>query len=250
MLQEERFNRILSELSEKGAVKVSELAELMHTSESTIRRDINGLSSHGRLKKVFGGAVPVEKNIVTHEREIASKNKENLEEKTAIVKYAASLIEDDEFVFLDCGSTIEKMADFIENDSVIYVTNSITVMKKLSDKGFITYLTGGRLKNATQALVGTEALHFLSGFNFSRSFIGAAGIDIKRGYSTPGIEEASIKRMVMDNSTESYILADGSKFGIVSSVSFGSVEKGTIITDFLPDSEYRRFTRITEVMNK
>ena len=65
MLHEERHNHILSEIAVKGAVKVAALAKMLNTSESTIRRDIIELDDQGKLKKVFGGAVALEKTVKT-----------------------------------------------------------------------------------------------------------------------------------------------------------------------------------------
>ena len=73
MLQEERFNKILEELAENGAVKNIELSRKLNVSESTIRRDINELDELGELKKVFGGAVGIKKHVNTREEDIVTK---------------------------------------------------------------------------------------------------------------------------------------------------------------------------------
>ncbi|MBQ1454143.1 MAG: DeoR/GlpR transcriptional regulator, partial [Ruminococcus sp.] len=59
MLTQERYQSILSTVNERGAVTVSELAELLGISESTVRRDLTALDELGKLKKVFGGATSI-----------------------------------------------------------------------------------------------------------------------------------------------------------------------------------------------
>ena len=188
MLHEERHNHILSEIAVKGAVKVKVLAEMLNTSESTIRRDIIELDEQGKLKKVFGGAVALERSVKTVAEDMVSKANVRVKEKESIAKYAASLITDNDFVFIDAGTTTERMIDFIDNQTVTYVTNGITHGKKLSERGLKVYITGGKLKTSTWSIVGVEAVSFLNKCNFTKCFMGANGIDPVRGFTTPNMD--------------------------------------------------------------
>lgn len=250
MLQEERFDCILSEISSRGAVKVSQLASMMNISESTIRRDINELDAEGKLRKVFGGAVPTDKSILTVDLDVKAKSSEHVAEKEGIAKYAASLIEDNDVVFLDAGTTTEKMIDYLFNKSVVYVTNSIINVQKLAKKGLNAYITGGHLKLNTQALVGPPALTLINSFNFTKSFLGANGVDVSKGYTTPSMDEAAIKRAIVDNTQQVFVLADSSKFGLISAVTFAPIEKAIVITDALENSEYHKYTSVWEVCDR
>ena len=60
MLTEKRFEEILKLLDEKKSITVTEIKEMLNTSESTIRRDLTALDRAGKLVKVFGGAVAVD----------------------------------------------------------------------------------------------------------------------------------------------------------------------------------------------
>ena len=117
MLQDERHSRILGKLKKNGSVKVTVLARELNTSESTIRRDINELDSKGRLRKVFGGAVAIKGDIDSIERDVAQRNQINVEEKEEIARYAASLISDRDFVYIDAGTTTERMIEYYESFS-------------------------------------------------------------------------------------------------------------------------------------
>jgi DeoR family fructose operon transcriptional repressor len=246
MLHEERHNHILSEIAVKGAVKVTELAKALGTSESTIRRDITELAEQGRLRKVFGGAVALERSVKTVAEHMKSKANVRVKEKDSIARYAASLLSDNDFVFIDAGTTTEKMIDYIDNPTVTFVTNGITHGKKLSEKGLKVYMTGGKLKPDTWSIVGIEAVSFLNKCNFTKCFMGANGIDPERGFTTPNMDEALLKAEAMKRAENVYILADGSKFGCISAASFGKLEDACVITDKLIEQDFRRYTIVKE----
>jgi DeoR family fructose operon transcriptional repressor len=249
MLAEERSQRILSALQHKSAISVTELAELLQTSESTIRRDINTMAEAGKLKKIYGGAAAVTAEpIYTDEPDMPTKSQLNVEEKTQIAQYAAQTIHDGDFVFLDAGTTTLLLADFIENTKAVYVTNGIMHAKKLTQKGCTVYVTGGQLKLATEAIIGTESVHSIQKYNFNKAFLGANGIDPECGYTTPDINEMLIKSEVVRRSYVSFILADHTKFGKVSAVTFANLNQACIITGRLPDPKYAELTPVKEVL--
>lgn len=246
MLQQERFDRILERLNFGGSVKVAQLSAELNVSESTVRRDISQLDRQGRLRKVFGGAVSVQRLIRTVEEDMATKSEVRVREKLYIAKRAAELIEDGDFVFIDAGSTTENMLDFIGDCCATYVTNGVTHGRRLAQRGFRVYMTGGFIKGTTLSLVGAEAVGFIDRCNFTKCFMGADGIDVQRGYSTPDLDEALLKAEVIRRSSAAYILADGSKFGAVSAVSFADIEQARVITDRLKDSSFKKYTQIEE----
>lgn len=246
MLQEERYEKILEKLAEKGVVKSMELSEMLNVSESTIRRDINELRDMGKLKKVFGGAVPVKKNIHTEEEDITSKAAVHVAEKDAIGKYAAGLIKDNDLVFIDAGTTTERMLDHLDNRTAIYMTNGITHAKILAQRGFKVNVIGGTVKAATLAIVGITAVKAIENFNFTKCFIGANGIDLEKGITTPDPDEAMIKNEVIKHSSEAYILADSSKFDQIFAVTFAKPDEACIITDKLINSLYKKQGSVRE----
>ena len=128
MLAQERFERILEILREKQSVTVVELTEKLNTSESTIRRDLTELNRQGLLIKVHGGATAI-KSVLSREEEVITKSKKHQEEKRKIAKYAASLINKEDIVYLDAGTTTEMMLDYLKEYDVIYVTNGIDLKR-------------------------------------------------------------------------------------------------------------------------
>lgn len=137
MLQNERQEKIIKKLKKNNTVKVVDLAKEMAISESTIRRDINELDRKGKLKKVFGGAISINRDINFAETDVAQRTLINTKEKEMIARYAASLIKDNDFVYIDAGTTTEKMIDYLDKRNVTYITNGITHAKKLIQKGWM-----------------------------------------------------------------------------------------------------------------
>ena len=119
MLAEERYNEILRLVNEKKTVTVQELTEVLDTSESTIRRDLTTLHKKGSLIKVHGGATALSVEGMTRDASLTVRRDMNIEEKVAIAKYAAALIEKDDFVYLDAGSSVDLMIDYIVEQEAI-----------------------------------------------------------------------------------------------------------------------------------
>lgn len=239
MLTEQRYQQILALLDEKKSVTVAEIRDLLDVSESTARRDITALHNAGKLVKVFGGAVAAEQNFQTKEYTVAQKVDINREEKKLIARYAASLMEPEDFVYIDAGTTTGYMLDYIEETTVRFVTNAVAHAQKLAAKGLRVFLTGGELKSSTEAVVGNQAMETLRTYHFTKGFFGADGISHRGGFTTPDINEAVVKRTAMEQCEAVYVLADHSKFGGISSVTFAGFERAEILTDSCPES-YRQ----------
>lgn len=248
MLTEERYSIILETVNKQRSVKLSDLCVLLDTSESTIRRDLNALAEKGMLTKVHGGAIALDDSFTFIEHNVEEKSKLFAVEKEAIAKFAASLVSNDDFVFLDAGTTTEKMIDYLPERNATFVTNGLIHAKKLAQRGFKVFIPAGEIKPTTEAIVGAECVLALQNYNFTKCFLGVNGISLSGGFSTPDKNEASIKTAVLNNSQKIYILADHSKFDKVTSVTFASLNRGKIITDKLEDRKYLNKASIKEVL--
>lgn len=246
MLTEERFGKILAILEEEGSATVSHLMEILDASESTIRRDLNALDAKGKLIKVHGGAMVKDSVYHTRDDEFDLRKERNVEEKVAIAKYAASFIQGGDVVYLDAGTTISLMIDSAIHQDAVYVTNAVGHAQKLSSLGCTVYLLGGEFKGTTDAIVGEEAVVSLEKYNFTKGFFGTNGITSKQGFTTPELKEALIKQKAMEHTKDVYVLADASKFGEISTVTFGRLEEANVITDTIP-KDFKKYRNIWEV---
>ncbi len=247
MLTEERFAKILSILESMGSVTVQQLMTELEASESTIRRDLNTLDAEGKLTKVHGGAILKNGMYSTRDDEVLTRKEKNKEAKRKIAKYAAALIKPGDFVYLDAGTTTELMIDYMEYQQVTFVTNAISHAKKLAERGFTVYLLGGEFKAITEAIVGEEAVTTLEKYNFTKGFWGTNGVSVQKGFTTPELKEAMVKKKSMENCPECYILADESKWNQISSITFAAFEEATVITTHLEQGAFQNYKNVIEV---
>ena len=231
MLAEQRYEAILKILDERQSVTLPELKALLHTSESTIRRDLTALHRMGKLVKVFGGAVSAEWNYSTEEPVVTDREQVHIEAKQKIGSYAATLVRPNSLVYLDAGTTTNCVIDHLTEASAIYVTNGIKHASRLSAQGFRVILIGGEIKQVTEAVIGHEALHQLQKYNFSMGFFGSNGITHREGFTTPDPREAAIKEEAMNRCQQRYVLCDSSKFGQITPVTFSPFGRATILTE-------------------
>ena len=103
------------------------------------------------------------------------------------------------------------------------------------------------IDEVTEAIVGEEAVSSVEKYNFTKGFWGANGISMQRGFSTPELKEALVKKRSMENCRECYILADDSKFNQISSVTFAPFESAKVITTGLTKPAYRKCKNVIEV---
>ena len=244
MLSEQRYALILEVLEKKRSITVNELTELLNISESTARRDITALDKAGRLVKVFGGAIALEDSVLSSEPTVAQKTEVQIEEKKRIAKYAASLIEPKDFVYLDAGTTTGYMIEYLEERSATFVTNAVAHAQRLAAEGVRVFMIGGELKSSTEAIIGSEAVMALKNYHFTKGFFGTNGISKVHGFTTPDINEALVKKTAMNQCKRVYVLEDYSKYNVISSVTFSELKGRNILSDQIPEE----FTDMPEIV--
>ncbi|GAA0318363.1 DeoR/GlpR family DNA-binding transcription regulator [Bacillus carboniphilus] len=245
MLTPDRHRIILNLLKDKGVVKLQEFVEATSSSESTIRRDLSQLEHEQKLKRVHGGASLLHQKGI--EQSISEKSSQRLKEKEIIAKYAASLIEDGDCIYLDAGTTTLQMIPFIKAQHIKVVTNGLTHLDALIEQGIDTYLIGGYIKRTTKALVGSGALAGLSSYRFDKSFIGVNGIHEDYGYTTPDPEEAAVKQLAMKGSRDAFVLADSSKFQEVTFSKIADIKDAIILTDSIEEESLTSYFKKTTI---
>ncbi|MBS4913047.1 MAG: DeoR/GlpR transcriptional regulator [Veillonella sp.] len=247
MLSEERQARILELVNKHRTITVQELTDALDSSPATIRRDLTTLHKQGLLQKVHGGAVSNESSYATTEPDFNTKSTLFRDEKTAIAKAAAALIEDHDFVFIDAGTTTEAMLPFVTARQVTYVTNGTAHAAWLASHSCSVILLGGQVKAVTGAVIGHTALTQLDSFNFTKGFFGTNGISLKSGFTTPDPAEAAIKEKALKQCHYPYVVSDPSKFDVITPITFAKLGAAAIITTKAPNEGYYSETAITEV---
>ncbi|WP_078555540.1 DeoR/GlpR family DNA-binding transcription regulator [Bacillus alkalicellulosilyticus] len=245
MLTFERQQFILSLLKDKQIVKIQELVDRTEASESTIRRDLTELEQQNKLKRIHGGASLLSKRL--SEPTIAEREVQNKDEKKAIAKKAASIVEEGDCIFLDAGTTISEMIPYLKDKNCVVVTNGVNNIPLLLDHGIETHVIGGTVKSGTRAFVGRGAIQGLENFRFDKSFIGTNGIHLSLGLTTPDPQEALIKETAISYSQKAYIVTDHTKFGETYFSKFACIEEVTfILSDKVEDNVIEQLRKKTE----
>lgn len=247
MLFEERAAKILAILNSRYTASIGVLAAELGASESTIRRDVTELDKQGRLKRIHGGAMKASNPVVTGEYDVQTRSSIHADLKQRIARYAATTVHEGDFVYIDAGTTTLMMIPYIEAPGAVFVTNGFPHAKALTQHGYEVRMVGGRLKLSTEAIVGHDAARSIERYNFTKCFMGTNGIDAKRGFTTPDINEAVIKEAAMEHSYMAYVLADSSKFRQVLPVTFAKISDACILTDSIPEEHFKKLTVIKAV---
>jgi DeoR family fructose operon transcriptional repressor len=237
VIAEERLSRIVNMVNERGAVSVPELMEELGASESTVRRDLQKLDRMGRLNKVHGGATRLREKYVVTDQSFDRRQTLHMKEKQAIAGYAKTLIEPDDFVFIDGGTTTMCLVDAIEETRATYLTNSLPHAQRLLAKGCRTLLPGGEVKPATEVLVGSETVNTIRRYHFTVGFWGTNGAGLESGFTTPEFSEAAVKTISIEQTVRPYVLADPSKFDKISLVTFAEFSAATVVTSKLSEED-------------
>lgn len=247
ILKSKRKQLIMEKLSHDKFVRLDDLVSPLDTSESTVRRDLDELESERKLHRVHGGAeLP---HSLQEEFTNQQKSIKNIQEKMQVARKAASLISNDDVIFVDAGTTNELLLGYLNQDNLTVVTNSIHHAAKLVDKNIQTIIIGGHVKKSTDASIGAVAYEQIKQLNFDKAFLGINGID-EEFLTTPDMEEAVIKKTVIKNARKSYIVTDSSKIGRVSFAKVDKIENATIITNQSSGALMKKIkenTRVIEV---
>lgn len=212
MLNLERQNEILQLLIQRKSMTVKALAELLFTSESTIRRDLNELEKVGKVRRTFGGVV-LEETLTKEVPHILRKS-QNYQAKQIIAKKAREYIENGKVIFLDASTTVAHLVPILsEFSDLTVITNSPATAMKLGEERIRTFCTGGELLMTSQAFVGTQSEEFIKGFNADIMFFSSRGISEDGRITDSSVEESRIRQVMMGQAKKKIYMFDSSKLG-------------------------------------
>ena len=220
----ERHQSILHLLDVAESVRVTDLAHRLNVSESTIRTDLETLDAQGRLRRVRGGAVPLEAN--GDNGYVAQKASRNYTEKSWLARWAASMVEDGDTIMLDASSTVMHMADYLADRRELTVfTNGVSVAQMLAKEPTNTViLLGGILRPNGNALTGDIGEAVLQQHHIRRAFVSCNTFVPEIGFFENDIHEAQMKTMMLRATRECVVLLDTSKIGEVGPRTFATLD--------------------------
>ncbi len=210
-MQTTRKKFILQELNRKGSVSVNEIVSKFNVSHMTARRDLADLEAEGYLIRNYGGAVKSQtvENLFMFSRRVNLKKKE----KTAICKFTSQFINDNDTIFIDCGTTLFRLCKYIKSkNNLRVITNSLPVLSELINYPNISVsLLGGEVYPERKATYGAITERTIEEYHADKAFIGADGVSLKNGLSSYDEKEANITRKMASRADIVYLLCDSSK---------------------------------------
>lgn len=216
-VKRDRQGEIVRLLDADGLLSVTELGQRFDVSEMTIRRDLLELETAGLVRRVHGGATRALGRA--YEPPFRMRQAASLSNKQAIARAAARMIDEGDAIGLDVGSTVlEMVPEFVDVDNLTVVTASLRVAHRVAELHALEHsvrliVTGGIARADELSLIGQSAIEYYRNIRLDKAFISVGGINDEGGATEFNLEDAEVKRALIQASEEVVVLADSSKFG-------------------------------------
>ena len=245
LLAEPRRMKILEWLQEEGSARVRDLSAAFAVSEATIRQDLERLDADGFITREHGGAYL--KSIPQQVQSMSLQHVENMDQKRLIGAAAAALVNDNETIIIDSGTTTTQFAEHLKSHSDLnIITNALNIALILgANPANTVHMPAGQFKAPTLSLSGEKSADFFVGIYASKLFLATAGVSFDAGLTYPALGDIYVKRAMIKAASHVYLLADSSKIGRVSFSALGGVDLvHTLITDAgITDADRAEFER-------
>jgi DeoR family transcriptional regulator, fructose operon transcriptional repressor len=235
---EERKREVLDFVAARRKASVGELCARFGVSSATMRSDLRDLEQGGLLVRTHGGAMVKEK--ARFEPDAKEKETRLSAEKRAVASLAIARVEDGDTIVIDTGSTTYEFAALLGSKRDITVlTNDLAIAMRLEEHPTATvHLLGGTVRKRFHCTVGSRAEDYLAGLTVDKAFMGANAFSVDKGGSTPDLQTAGLKRLMMSIADKVYLLVDSSKLGKNSFAGFAPPEAiDCLVTDAISDAD-------------
>jgi DeoR/GlpR family transcriptional regulator of sugar metabolism len=214
MLTSQRKLFLLDILKQEGRIVAKTVAGRLEVSEDTIRRDLRELAGEGLLQRVHGGALPASPAMA----DFAARQHIAVDDKSAIGRAAAQLIQPGQVVFIDGGTTSAQLVRHLPPDlRATVITHSPSIAVDLSTHPSIdVIMLGGRLFKHSVVGVGSATVEAIRQVRADLYFMGVCSVHPEAGLSTGDYEEAGVKRALSAAAAETIVLASPEKLATAS----------------------------------
>ena len=238
MFAEERKRQILTYVNKNMRVTVGDLCEEFSVSPATIRNDLNELHEKGLIKRTHGGALA---NTQTNFEPVTNeKNDKFQKEKQCIAREALKYINEGDCIAMDAGTTVYELAKLLKGfKKLMVVTYDLNIAGFLDSNTEVSlFIAGGEVRKGHHYMVGNTSMEAIAKLNVDIFFMGANGVSMKKGATTPQLDTALLKERIIENSKQRILLTDNSKLENVSFAKFADIsDLDVFITDEYADVE-------------
>lgn len=218
MIPEKRYQLILQQLQNEGAVKASELAARLGTSYETVRRDLGHLESQGLLRRSSGGAVlNQEASEESSYQRFGARSEQYPDRKREVARLAMRYIAEGDVIALDSGTTALFLARAIRErfQKLTIVTNSLAIANEVTQKeGFTLILTGGVYRPDEGSLIPDIGEPILSHININTFFLTTCGVSVEKGITYQRMDEVPVQKRMVECAERTIAITDSSKLGV------------------------------------
>lgn len=239
MDSKERQKEIVDYINVINKVFINELILKYNKSEQTIRNDLRFLETQGLLQRIHGGAIKKEQ---LSENPYKNRILKNNKTKELIGKVASKLIETNDVIFLDSGTSILALVEnFPENKKFKVITSALHIANEANKfENIEVHIIGGILNSNLKEIYGSKTISEISNFNANKAFLSISGFDIKKGLTENHILSAEVKKAMLKTAQQIIVLADSSKEGKVNFETVATFDEVDIfITDNRISQEFR-----------
>jgi len=237
MLISERQSQIIYALQTNPNITVKELAQKLCFSEPTIRRDFTELHRRGIITKRYGGAI-LNEGAADREIPFVLREKEKGQAKAEMGLQASKYISDGMVIMLDGSTSAYHLVPYLARcKDIIVITSGAKTALALAELHIPVYSTGGRMRTNSFSYIGREAEDTVRRYNADILFFSCHGLSAEGMMSDPSIDEANLRRVMMEKSREKYLLCDSGKFNKTFFYNMGNVSEldGVISDQPLPE---------------
>lgn len=239
-MKNSRIDEMLSYIKERNRVSLEDLLSRFAVSMTTLRRDLREMENNGDIEKYYGGVCIKKHKALTP---LSKRKQINSQGKAIIGELAAREVRDGDVIFLDSGSTVGMMPDFLGDlDEVTVITNNMLAISKLITMPKIQLITlSGVYNRDTYSFVGERVAEILRNYNLSKAFMGSSGIALNDVVTHSTALEAQVKRLAVSAASFTYLLVDHLKFDRVAPFTYASFDAiDTVITDEEPNADFMK----------
>ncbi len=241
MFPEERRALLVAKARREGRLNVAEIATELAVTQETVRRDLDELEDKGLVKRVHGGAIPVEGSLF--EIPLWNRRANFLAEKQAIADAVVLRLAGVGAVFIDEGSTAQVIAEtWNPSEPVTVVTAALpTAMSLASKPNTSVFFIGGRVRTNTLAVSDPTGRDQLADLVVDVAIIGANGVSIERGCTCPDAAVAAMKSSAIRAARQIWLTVDSSKLNVNSFIRFATLGQfDCLFTDHDADPAFLR----------
>ena len=225
-MKSQRLDMIEEYVLEHKNASLDTLCEKFNVSKNTIRRDVDILLKRGSIMKVYGGVAALETPQTLPLLSYEERGGRFPEEKKEICRRAAELVAEDDTIYIDTGTTCLNLVDFIADKHCTILTNSLLIFNKAASYPNLDIISvPGKLNRKTLSFTGPDINDYLQTYNISMAFMACTGVTMKSGLTNASAEEYITKKAIAENANSMILLADHSKFGRISLMTYSPMEK-------------------------